>query len=122
MIIFTNWDAWLNQGVPPACEGPLALTWTQQAQGGPIALSGSWSCVESAADCAYVHAYQDASFQCVSYGGKASGAVQQGGSFTLDLDTLPGYGVRVTGTASGARLVGTAAFSDVNIPFLANLL
>lgn len=120
MVASGTWDAWLSQGQYPSCNGPLVLTLTQQIAGGPVALSGSWNCIESSQECLYVHTYVDASFACISYSGPASGTAQHGGAFSIDLTTSPGFGVTVTGTiAASGQMVGTAIFSDASVPFVA---
>lgn len=119
--IFNSWVVELNGGQPPSCAGPMNTTWTQDVNGGPITVAGSWSCIESAVECTYIREFQDANFTCISYGGAVNGEITGGGATTLDLDTLPGFGTRVTGTTSASSIVGTAAFSNANIPFLAVL-
>lgn len=119
--IFNSWAVELNGGQPPSCVGPMNTTWTQDVNGGPITVSGSWSCIESAASCTYVREFVDSAHACISFSGAVDGEVIGGGATTLDLDTSPGYGTRMTGTTNASSIVGTAAFSNANIPFLAVL-
>lgn len=116
-VIYTNWAVLLNGGQLPSCSGAMALTLSQAASGGPITATGSWNCVQSTAECAFIVTYHDASWQCFAYTGPVSGQVVAGGAVELSMQTEPGFSITVSGTMTPSTIVGTAMYSDASVPF-----
>lgn len=123
ITVATSWVVQMNRGQPPSCDGSMNLTLTQYAEGGAVAVHGSWNCVEPSVDCLYVVSYQDAGWQCISFGGDVVGTIATPitGHITMDLATRPGGAVHVTATMTDSSISGVAVFSDGNIPFDAAL-
>jgi hypothetical protein len=115
-VISTNWAIQLGTS-RPTCQGRMAQVWTQAAGGGPVSITGNWNCVESAQECLFIQTYEDATFQCISFTGPVTGQIAAGGVTSLVLNTGHGTVINMTGTTTATSIVGTAMFSDANVPF-----
>jgi hypothetical protein len=75
------------------------------------AATGSWTCRETQADCAYRILYVS-NTPCVFFADRASGTFFADGSVSLSLHTDATHVIGVDGTVAGKSLSGTALFSD----------
>lgn len=118
MVLGTAWSIRLNGGQPPSCEGIMSLTLSRQNEYQDIVANGTWQCDEPVLDCQWIIAYQDASWECLHFGGQVLGVVRpSSGYFTLTAATEPGFNIHLEGTMTASAMVGTAMFSDGSLVF-----
>lgn len=98
----TTYRVALGSWQAPMCTGAMTLTpnTVPEPHGMPPAFVGSWN--------------------CGSYGTRASGTINPDNSLFFDLETTPGFLNRINGTLVGDAISGSITLNGRQVPFVAD--